>query len=250
MTEPTHKSELNASQEQALNYDAYAPQFDDMVSLLPAYAENIQLLLNWIPQLELPPKPRVCDVGAGTGNFIIALDRIIESGGYTHLDANPLMVEAARQKYRKEGVTNVNFIEEYVQRVELEAHQFDLIICVNTLNTAPPQDLTLTRIRNWLKPGAPLFLINFSRETNVIDWGWYLMKNTIKNFGVARYIKALANNRQALIQNLRGKSAQRSGNMATHTTEDFVALVKSTGFKIEHFQTCYRGYCDLVIARA
>lgn len=234
----------------SLSYSQYAKQFDQMCELLPVYQDNIDYLIELLPEIDLPENAQICDLGAGTGNFICALAEVIPSARFTHVDMDPEMNARAESKYQGIPAANVEIIEDYIERVELPDNYFDLIICVNALNTAPPQLPVLRQMRRWLRPNGTLFLIDFGRKQRVLDWGWYIFRNTIKRHGINRYLRALVENREALRQNRLAARDQDRGVMWQHSLAEFQDLVNKAGFRIEKSGTCYRDYCDMVVAKA
>ncbi len=234
--------------ERRLEYSAYADQFDSMCELIPAYQENIDYLLDIVGRLELPEAPKVLDLGAGTGNFVLALHDLVPSADFVHLDSDPAMNRVAKSKYKEKGIEKVEIVEEFMQRATFEEDEFDLIVCVNSLNTAPPQDLVLKLINTWLKPDGKLYLIDFGRRQRLVDWTWYIFSNTVRRFGPMRFFSAFYENRQGLRQNRNATKDQDKGLMWLHTHEEFEKIVTSAGLVIEVSTTCYRDYCDLIVA--
>jgi ubiquinone/menaquinone biosynthesis C-methylase UbiE len=231
-----------------LDYNKYAPQFDRMCAITPAYQEIIDLLLESLPLFKLDPRSSICDLGAGTGNFTLALADSFPEASYTHLDMDEKMNAYARHKYEQVGLSNVRIVEEQIQRAQFEAQSFDLVVCVNALNTAPPQLQVLSMIHKWLKPGGHLFLIDFGREQRVVDWTWYIVKHLYRTQGVGQVLKSFWENREAIRQNRRARLDQKDGLMWTHSTEELGRVVEEAGFRVSKLQSCYRDYSDLVIA--
>lgn len=239
----------NQKDRRQLSYAEYAKHFDQMCELLPVYQDNIDYLLDLVPKLELPDNPKICDLGAGTGNYICALSDVLPNARYVHVDMDSNMNNRARKKYQERGLFNVEIVEDYIERINFPEGEFDLIVCVNALNTAPPQLPVLRRMRRCLRTDGTLFLIDFGRKQRVLDWGWYILTNTLRTHGMTKYIKAILENREALKQNRHAKKDQANGLMWTHTLKEFSALVTQAGFDIKTARTCYRGYCDLVVAK-
>ena len=232
-----------------LSYSDYASHYDQMCALLPVYQDNIDFLLGILPQLELPQHPRICDLGAGTGNYVAALAKKLPDASFVHVDMNASMNAHARQKYEENDVSSVRIVEEYIERVDFPEAEFDLVICINALNTASPQLPVLQKVKRWLKPDAKLFLIDFGRKQRVLDWGWYIFRTAVKSGGLGNYVKALTNNREAIRQNRLAAKDQSRGVMWTHTLSEFQDLVSQAGFDIDIATTCYRGYCDMIVGR-
>ena len=66
-------SEVGVQAGNGLDWDAYAEYYDSMCEVNPSYGENIDLLTGYIDKWMLGDNPTICDLGAGTGNYIRAL---------------------------------------------------------------------------------------------------------------------------------------------------------------------------------
>lgn len=231
-----------------MDYKAYAPHFDELCAINPAYDEMISLFKAELDALHLPPSPRAIDVGAGTGNFVCALLEQIPRARVMHLDCSHEMNEYAEEKYRARGFC-VQVVEEHMQTVGLDKKSMDLVVCVNALNNAPPVRPIVNRILSWLKPGGYFFLIDFGREMDVIDWTWFLFKNLVSTVGVGEAIKVLRRQTKTISINRKGHDDQQAGKLWTHNTQELLDLLEGSGFEIVRTQLCYRDYADLVVAR-
>ncbi len=243
---------MNGSQERIfegeMQYSEYAPHYDNLCEINPAYQELVQIFLDSLSGMNLPNSPTVADLGAGTGNFICPLLSAIPEASVTHLDCSPEMNALAKQKYLDLGLS-VNVIEAHMEDWEFESDSFDLIVCVNVLNNAPPALPMLRMIRRWLKPNGTLFLIDFGREIKIIDWTWYLLRDSLKNRGPSATLRSIYQTRKAFSSNKAGKGDQKAGKLWTHTSEELRSLVEEAGFSIQKFQTCYRDYADLILGQ-
>lgn len=244
----TQAAESNHGTNANLRWSRYASQFDEMCTFIPVYQENIDTLIEALPLFDLPENPRICDLGAGTGNFVLALQKALPGAQFTHVDMDPVMNEAARHKYALHE-TDVTVVENYIQRLDFEPSSFDLIICVNALCHASPQALTLRRMNRWLTDQGTLFVIDFGRPLKLIDWGWYIFTNAVRKFGLGTYLKALFRNRDTFFQNRRAKKDQESGSMWLHTHDEFEQVLQKADFELIQSRTCYRGYCDMAICK-
>lgn len=245
----TSVSQGIAASKTKLDYSEYAQHYDQMCAIIPAYEENLQLLIDHSERFSLSDKPKICDLGAGTGNYICRLFEKYPDADFTHVDCDPVMNSLARKKYKSLGIEKVRVVEDYIQRVDFPQNHFDLLVCVNALNTAPPQRVMLSKACDWVKPDGVLFLIDFGRKQNVLDWASYIARNLVKQVGVAKTITTAFNTRKAITANHKGRGEQGAGRIWTHTTDELLSLFDGIDFEPEHIQTCYRDYCDLVIAR-
>ncbi len=245
--EDVHKYTPEEVATDEMNWDAYAEHYDQMCKFNPSYQENIEILLRLVDDWPMPDNAKVCDLGAGTGNYILALSEIRPNVEFFHVDFDEKMNEAALRKYQAGGVDNVHLVTEYVQECEFPDESFDLIMCVNALYAISPQDEILRKAKRWLKPNGRFFLIDFGRKQRTLDWTIYLFRESMKNHQAGEYVRALINSREVLKQNRRTSKGQGTGRYWLHTTSEFGDALESCGLRVEELYACYRGYADLAI---
>jgi ubiquinone/menaquinone biosynthesis C-methylase UbiE len=232
-----------------LEWSSYAPKYDTICEYNPAYQENLERLKSYVMSWGLDQEAKIADLGAGTGNFICAMADVLPQATYTHIDFDPCMNKVARAKYEQRETTRVRIVEDYLQRVEIPDQSFDLIVCVNVLYAVAPQTLFLKRVKRWLKPGGRFFVIDFGRKVKIFDWGWYFLKNTMREHSFSHFIRVLMDNYEFVRQNKNAQHDFEEGYFWEHSTDEFKELLVSTGFSVEELYTCYRDYCDLAICR-
>jgi len=232
-----------------IDWDAYASQYDLLADLNPSYRENIETVREIIADLALPSNPAICDLGAGTGNFICALSRDLPGAQFVHLDADSEMNRIAGAKYAKIAAGNVTIQTDSVFEAEFPSQSFDLILCVNALYSMNPQREVLCRINRWLKPGGFFVVIDFGRRAKIFDWGRYILGNMLREKGILESVKIIRSGWESLRQNRRGSKGQLEGLYWLHSTEEFGRALSEAGFLVDELTTCYRGYCDLAVCR-
>lgn len=247
--EDVHKYTPEGIAADEMNWDAYAEHYDQMCKFNPSYQENIEILLRLINEWPMPEDARVCDLGAGTGNYILALSAARPDANYVHVDFDEKMNDAAIRKYQEAGVKNIQLVTEYVQDCEFPDNEFDLIMCVNALYAISPQEEILRKARRWLKPDGRIFLIDFGRKQRTLDWTIYLFRESMKSHQAGEYVKALINSREVLKQNRKTSKGQGTGRYWLHTTSEFGDALKACGFDVDELYACYRGYADLAICK-
>jgi len=233
-----------------IDWDAYASQYDLLATYNPSYRENIELLRSMLKDFALSDEPRICDIGAGTGNYICALAKDLPEAAFYHVDADQKMNDVAKNKYAAAGVKNVEIHGASALDTEFQPGSFDLIICVNALYAIHPPEELLRRAKLWLKPGGVFFVIDFGRRTRMWDWSKYIFGSILREHGVMETIRFFVNGMETIRQNRRGSKGQAEGVYWLHTTDEFKEALVRAGYSIERIQTCYRGYCDLAVCRA
>lgn len=248
-TEELHQFVASDVQPDEMNWDAYAEHYDEMCELNPSYQQNIEKLLDNLRKWNLSSDARICDLGAGTGNYVKAISEHLPNAHFTHVDFDRKMNSVAQRKYQLAQIKSFEIINEYAQRVELDKNSYDLVVCVNALYAISPQKQVLRKIRSWLKDDGHFFLIDFGRKQRTLDWVIYLFRESMKSHRVGRYTKALIEGREVIKQNRRNTKGQQSGRYWLHSTSDFGNTLADCGFEVEQIYPCYRGYADLAICR-
>lgn len=231
----------------AVQWDSYALQYDHMCANNPAYQENIDTFLEFLEGLDLHPTARICDVGAGTGNYIYAASRILPGARYVHIDFDAAMNSFAVAKYEAAGLDTVDIIQRSIHDVDFTSDRFDVVLCVNSLYAMGYQERILTKIRSWLRPNGRLFAIDLGRPQRTADWASYIYWEMVKRRGVTYATRAILGGLGAAKQNRLTRRGQGNGNYWLHSTQEFASALRSCGFNVEVLRTCYREYCDLAI---
>ncbi len=230
-----------------IQWSDYAPHYDVMCEMNPAYKENVSTLLGYLEQWNLPSNAAICDLGAGTGNYICAMAKVLPSARFTHVDYDDGMNHEARLKYEQQGVADVEIVSSYVQNLDLAPKSYDLVVCVNALYAISPQRQALDKVRSLLKDGGKFFVIDFGRPNRPLDWLWYVARSGIKNEGIVKTTKTVIDHMDVVRQNSNARRGQEAGKYWLHDTQQFTKLLESAGFNLLHVSTCYREYCDLAV---
>jgi ubiquinone/menaquinone biosynthesis C-methylase UbiE len=232
-----------------MNWDAYAEHYDEMCRFNPAYQENIDIFAKYLMTWGLPEEANVCDLGAGTGNYILKAAEYLPNASYLHVDFDTKMNELAQRKYAQAKIDTVDVVTEYAQHCDFPASSFDLVICVNALYAISPQEDVLRSIHSWLKPSARLFIIDFGRKQRTLEWTLYMFRESLKRNRAGEYVKALLDSREVFKQNRKSTKGQESGRYWLHSTDAFRATLESCGYHVDEVYPCYRDYADLAVCR-
>ncbi len=227
---------------------AYAKAYDLMCEANPAYQDNLALVCEWIQKIGLPDQARICDLGAGTGNYLKKIGQIIPHAQLIHMDWNSAMTSRAEDKYKKVGL-NVEFLNMNIDDVQLEENSLDAAICINALYSFPHREEEMKNLLAWLKPGGFFLVLDMGRHMDTNNWALYMMKNYVRQFGVFKTIKRLYNTRAAFPANRHVREHQDSGVYWLHTPDMFETWLKDRGFLVEHMEVCYREVGDFAVCR-
>jgi len=108
-----------------------------------------------VDRARLGPGHQVLDLGSGTGYPAIpAAQRVGPNGHVTGLDLAEEMLEVARRKAAKLGLTHVTFQQADVASLSFEAGRFDAVTSRFCLMFLPHLDKTLREMHRVLKPGG------------------------------------------------------------------------------------------------
>ena len=240
-------SEEAHAEPDAMDWEMYAEAYDGVCEDNPSYQDILDRLVQRVSSWDLGVTPRICDVGAGTGNFVVRLAQIFPDAEITHLDMDQAMNDRAVEKYARENVTNVTITQQLVQRAQFAEQSFDLIVCVNALYAMEARPIVLQRLKRWLSVGGILFIVDFGRRHSILDWGVYMFRNMVKKYGFVGYVRRSIANFEAVKQNNRLGKGQDSGRYWTHSTIEFGGILRETGFEVRELQSCYRGYADMAV---
>ena len=232
-----------------MDWERYAKHYDLMCSLNPAYLDNLALLRECLERYPLSYDARVCDLGAGTGNYIKAISEIRAGFRFLYVDPSEEMLKVARHKLAEMGEGRIQFQLAPAEECLFQPASFDLILCINALYAMDDPRLTLRRIREWLSPDGYAFILDFGRVQNTLDWAKYLLFESIKSGNLGKYLWSLLVGREVLRQNRLTRVGQQSGRYWLHSTEEFSAIIEQAGLNIKEVGVCYRGYCDYAIVK-
>ena len=118
-----------------------------------------------IAQFNLKPGMMVGDVGAGTGFYSIRIAKLIAPNGTVYAnDIQPAMLERLTAKANEAHVTNVVTVLGTESDPKLPAGKLDLVILVDVYHEFSHPQQMLQGIRESLKPGGRLVLLEYRKE--------------------------------------------------------------------------------------
>lgn len=107
----------------------------------------------------------VADVGAGIGYMSFKMAKLVGPNGKVYAnDIQPDMLEKLRERAQSEKITNVQTVLGAVNDPKLPAGAIDLILMVDVYHEFSEPQAMLDRMREALKPGGRLVLVEYRKE--------------------------------------------------------------------------------------
>jgi ubiquinone/menaquinone biosynthesis C-methylase UbiE len=115
--------------------------------------------------LKIPKGASVADVGAGSGYITVRLAKLVGPAGSVYAnDVQPQMLEIVRRRLLREDITNVTLVQGTVDDPKLPPASVDLQIMVDVYHEFSQPQAMLRRLREALKPGGRLVLLEYRKE--------------------------------------------------------------------------------------
>ncbi len=114
--------------------------------------------------MDLKPGQAVADIGAGTGYFSRRIARVVGPSGKVYAnDIQPGMLESLKERSAKEGLANVVPVLGTETDPKLP-EKVDRILLVDVYHELQKPEEMLARIRESLKPGGTVIVVEFRKE--------------------------------------------------------------------------------------
>jgi SAM-dependent methyltransferase len=115
--------------------------------------------------LQIPKGASVADVGAGSGYITVRLSKLVGPTGAVYAnDVQPQMLEMLRRRLVREKITNVTLVQGTIDDPKLPPASVDLQIMVDVYHEFSQPQAMLRRLREALKPGGRLVLLEYRKE--------------------------------------------------------------------------------------
>jgi ubiquinone/menaquinone biosynthesis C-methylase UbiE len=115
--------------------------------------------------IKLAPGSTVADVGAGSGYMTVKMARRVGPTGKVYAnDIQPQMLRMLRQRLDHEKIANVELVLGTYDDPKLPANTIDLILMVDVYHEFSEPQKMLRRMRESLKPGGRIVLLEYRKE--------------------------------------------------------------------------------------
>lgn len=132
--------------------------------------------------IDAHPGDRVCDVGCGTGDDVLALARLVAPTGHAvGVDLSATMLAEARRRSATAGIA-VGFVRTDAQRLALADASFDGIRVERLLQHVPDPTAVLAELVRIAKPGARVVVWEADLDLFAIDAPDYETSRAMQRF--------------------------------------------------------------------
>jgi demethylmenaquinone methyltransferase / 2-methoxy-6-polyprenyl-1,4-benzoquinol methylase len=180
MKTPENLSPYNSSDDkhkQVENmFDTIAPDYDFMNRLM-SFRQDLRWRKKALKQLNRFSPKSVLDVAAGTGDFTLDTFKIIHPEHITGIDLSDEMLQIARNKTAKAGLTNViQFDQQDCLSLTFKDGTFDAVTVAFGVRNFENIAKGLREMYRVLKPGGVLIILELSRPDRFpynVFFKWY-----------------------------------------------------------------------------
>jgi phosphatidylethanolamine/phosphatidyl-N-methylethanolamine N-methyltransferase len=118
-----------------------------------------------IRKLKIRPGDRILEVGVGTG-----INAAMYPGDchVTGIDLSPLMLERARERLARKGVTNVRLLEMDATKLTFADNMFDVVYAPYVISVVPDPVAVAREMRRVCRPGGRFIFLNHFRSPNAV----------------------------------------------------------------------------------
>jgi ubiquinone/menaquinone biosynthesis C-methylase UbiE len=121
-----------------------------------------------IETLRIRPGEQVADLGAGGGYFTFRLAKAVGPAGKVYaVDIDQEMIELITSRAKSEAVSNIEAILARADDATLPKPGVDLIFTCNTYHHIENRLLYFTKLREFLKPGGKIAIIDFDNRARL-----------------------------------------------------------------------------------
>lgn len=151
---------------QAPDVDSFVARFE--TESREVYAKRRQI----VADMRLSPGSAVADIGAGTGAFTFVLAEAVGTSGRVYaVDIAAPFLDHIRTRAAEQGVDNVVTVRCEEDSVGLPPRSIDAAFVCDTYHHFEYPQSSLASIRDALRPGGELFIVDFERiEGRSSDW--------------------------------------------------------------------------------
>ena len=124
-----------------------------------------------VARLHLAANSRVLELGPGPGFFSVHIARRIPSGHLCLVDLQREMLDKARARIRRAGVSNVSFAQASASALPFAREVFDAAFLVTVLGEVPDAAACVVQLRDVLRRGGLLSITELAGDPDAMTEG-------------------------------------------------------------------------------
>lgn len=236
-------------QERGVDWALYARTYDMLLSYNPFYQRLRKDIIAHTREWSIEVDDLIFDLGAGTGNYSLALAAQYPHAQVLHIEPNDGMNLRTREKMDEQKLQNVSILPCYAEAVKLSPNSAQAAVCIHALYTFNNPAATISSIYRWLKPGGHAILVDPGRKVKVVEWqiaiGWHL----IRKHGLGKTLEIMRSGKEVSKQNAYIREKQSNGDYWLHSHKEFIQTVSNAGFEILEAKKTFRNISDFLSVR-
>ncbi len=124
--------------------------------------------INILDQLYLREDMVACDLGCGSGGWVVPLTRILSKGKVYAVDILREPLSALEEKLRQERLFNVSIMLADAEKgVKIMEDSIDFVLLTNILFQAKEKNRILEEVKRILRPGGKALVVDWKPESSV-----------------------------------------------------------------------------------
>lgn len=159
-----YRNEGNKVEQIEEMFNNIAPEYDKF-----NYTASMSIDKIWRKRAILSLRPfaprKVLDIATGTGDLAILIDKKLKPETLVGCDISEGMMQVARDKCQKRGITNIRFEKEDCTALSYPDNSFDAVTSSFGIRNFQELDKALSEMYRVLKPGGHLVLLELSSPT-------------------------------------------------------------------------------------
>lgn len=129
----------------------------DLMNRLMSFGQDVIWRRKMMAKINFPPRARVLDLGAGTGDLSREVRRLTEGASITAADFTLGMLQAGKEWH------SIQCCNADAMHLPFENDRFDVVISGFLVRNVESVDQTLTEMARVLKPGGQLLILDMTR---------------------------------------------------------------------------------------